>query len=144
ALEIVIETFLHKQHNIYIQSFLDMVLEQNLKLRNGIDDFLEYWTQDGYKKSIPSPKGNAVEIITIHKSKGLEFPVVIFPFADKDYSSAKRDEIWLENEFNEIDIPKFLVGNKKEVGEYSENSAQLFSSKQQEILLDHINVLYVA
>lgn len=144
ALEIIIETFLHKQHNVYIQSFLDMVLEQNLKLRNGIDDFLEYWTQEGYRKSIPSPKGNAVEILTIHKSKGLEFPVVIFPFADKDYSRAKRDEIWLENEFNEVDIPKFLVSQKEEMNNYSETSAQLFSSKQQELLLDHVNVLYVA
>lgn len=144
ALEIIIEKFLQKQHNIYIQSFLDMVLEQNMKLRNGIDDFLEYWKEEGCRKSIPSPKGNAVEILTIHKSKGLEYPVVIFPFADKDYSRAKKDEIWLENEFHEIDIPKFLVSDKQEVGEYSETSAQILKSKQQELLLDYVNVLYVA
>ena len=54
-----------------------------MKFQSSISDFLDYWEKVGFEKSIPSPEGEqAVRIITIHKSKGLEFPVVIYPFAD--------------------------------------------------------------
>jgi ATP-dependent exoDNAse (exonuclease V) beta subunit len=39
---------------------------------------LNFWDKNAEKFSIPSPEGNnAVRIMTIHKSKGLEFPVII-------------------------------------------------------------------
>jgi ATP-dependent exoDNAse (exonuclease V) beta subunit len=34
--------------------------------------------------------------MTIHKSKGLEFPVVIMPFAEEDYSRKPKDKLWLD------------------------------------------------
>src|SRR5690554_1141194 len=143
ATEILVETFLKNTNNIYIQSFLDLVLEQNIRSQANIDDFLEYWKKDGHQKSIPSPKGNAVQIMTIHKSKGLEFPVVIFPFADQDYSR-KKGNLWVENELEEIELPKVLVNNSSSVEKYSEKAKETYINKNQEELLDNINVIYVA
>jgi ATP-dependent exoDNAse (exonuclease V) beta subunit len=55
----------------------------------------------------PSPEGNnAVRIMTIHKSKGLEFPVVIMPFAEEDYSRKPKDKLWLDGEEMDFGLPK--------------------------------------
>src|SRR5690554_8006811 len=82
--------------------------------------------------------------MTIHKSKGLEFPVVIYPFADEDFSKS-RDKIWIDLETNEDwQIPKALVDLKNDVKMYGETAQRLHDQKKQEELLDNLNVLYVA
>lgn len=144
AVEIIISTFVKDKNNVYVQTFLDIVLEQNLKKQATIDDFLNHWKENSDKLSIPSPDGNAIRIMTVHKSKGLEFPVVIFPFADDDYSRSPKDKLWVENELEEIELPKVLVDNSKSVENYSENASQIFTQKTQEELLDNVNILYVA
>ncbi|RZJ63863.1 MAG: ATP-dependent helicase, partial [Flavobacterium sp.] len=127
------------------QYFLDLVLERDVRVQSGIADFLDYWDTNGSKFSIPSPEGNdAVRIMTIHKSKGLEFPVVIFPFAEEDYSKAPRSKMWLDMDDDDFEFQKALIDSKKEVAEYGEKASKLFFTKAQEELLDNINVLYVA
>jgi ATP-dependent exoDNAse (exonuclease V) beta subunit len=81
-------------------------------------------------------------VMTIHKSKGLEFPVVIFPFAEEDYTKTK-DKLWLNAEEQDFGLPKVLIDNSTAV-EVLEKKLLLFQSKKQEELLDNINVLYVA
>lgn len=146
AVEIIVSTFIKEKSTVsYVQYFMDLVLERDVRTQAGISDFLEYWENNGTKFSIPSPEGNdAVRIMTIHKSKGLEFPVVIFPFAEEDYARSPRNKMWLELEDANLDIPKALVDTKKEVAEYGENAAQVYEERSQEELLDNINVLYVA
>lgn len=144
ACEIIIETFLQKSNDVYLQSFLDIVLEQNMRNQSSIDDFLDYWKKNGHKISIPSPKGNAVQIMTIHKSKGLEYPVVIFPFADQDYRHAPKDKLWIENPDETIELEKILVDHTSKVESYTDTAGELLKEKDQEKLLDQINVLYVA
>ena len=131
--------------NAYLQDFLDRVLERNAKNQSGIADFLIYWDENSAKFSIPSPEGNnAIRIMTVHKSKGLEFPVVIFPFADEDYSRTPKDKLWIEAASSVIPLPKILVDNNKTVESLSEAAAQVFMQKKEEELLDNINILYVA
>lgn len=146
AVEIIVSTFIKEKSTVsYVQYFMDLVLERDVRTQAGISDFLEYWENNGTKFSIPSPEGNdAVRIMTIHKSKGLEFPVVIFPFAEEDYARSPRNKMWLKLEDANLDIPKALVDTKKEVAEYGENAAQVYEERSQEELLDNINVLYVA
>ena len=122
-----------------------MVLEKDVKVQSSIADFLEYWDKIGYQKSIPSPEGtNAVRIMTIHKSKGLEFPVVIFPFAEENFSSKPKDKLWIPLEDANVDFPKALINNRKEVETYGSEAKAVFQTKNQEEVLDTINVLYVA
>jgi len=133
------------KRNAYIQFFLDLILEHDLKKQAGISDFLTYWDNNSEKLSIPSPEGNdAVRIMTIHKSKGLEFPVVIFPFAEEDYSKGPREKMWLNTDAEITGLPKALVDKSSKVEGYGEEATLVYQQKKQEELLDNINVLYVA
>ncbi len=146
AVETIVDAFIKdKSNQSYVQYFLDLVLERDIRTQSGIGDFLEYWDNNGSKFSIPSPEGNdAVRIMTIHKSKGLEFPVVIFPFAEEDYARAKRDKLWLELDDETLGFQKALIDSSRAVAEYGDKAAELYFAKSQEELLDNINILYVA
>lgn len=146
AVELIISKAIAiEKRNAYVQYFLDIVLERDLKNQSGISDFLNYWETQKEKLSIPSPEGNdAIRIMTIHKSKGLEFPVVIFPFAEENYSQNKREKMWLDDEDQNIGLPKILVDKSSNVEHFGETASSVYKQKKQEDLLDNINVLYVA
>lgn len=134
-----------EKRNSYVQYFLDIVLERDVRNQSGISDFLNYWNKNGEKLSIPSPEGNdAVRIMTIHKAKGLEFPVVIFPFAEEDFGKGPREKIWLNADEKTMGLPKVLVDKNKSVENFGEEASIVYHQKTQEDLLDTINVLYVA
>jgi ATP-dependent exoDNAse (exonuclease V) beta subunit len=144
AVEIIVSKFQLKSH-AYVQYFIDIVLERDIRNQAGIADFLSYWDKNNDKFSIPSPEGkNAIRIMTIHKSKGLEFPVVIMPFADEDYVRKPKDKLWLDAEEETFGLPKVLIDNSSSVENFGEEAAAVFQEKKQEELLDNINVLYVA
>lgn len=133
------------KHHAYVQFFQDVVLEHDLRKQAGIADFLAFWERQASKLSIASPEGNdAIRIMTIHKSKGLEFPVVIFPFAEEDFSRNKQDKLWLDLPDTDLGIPKALVAKNKEVETFSPEAAAVYTQRKEEELLDNINVLYVA
>ena len=147
AVEIIVSKFLSPtlSGNSYVQYFIDIVLERDVRNQAGIADFLNYWNKNKDKFSIPSPEGkNAIRIMTIHKSKGLEFPVVIMPFADEDYARKPKDKLWLDAEQETFGLPKVLIDNSSSVENFGEDAATVFHEKKQEELLDNINVLYVA
>ncbi|WP_339836851.1 UvrD-helicase domain-containing protein [uncultured Flavobacterium sp.] len=146
VVEIIVSAFIkQKANNSYVQYFLDLVLERHIKAQSSIADFIDYWQRTGYKKSIPSPDGNnAIKIMTIHKSKGLEFPVVIYPFANDNYSKNNKNKLWIPLENSAINFSKVLIDNKKDVLSYSDDASKIYQEKNQEEILDNINVLYVA
>jgi ATP-dependent exoDNAse (exonuclease V) beta subunit len=146
AVETIITTILNSKRNTaYMQHFLDIVLERDVRNNAGISDFLEYWHKCSDKFKIPSPEGSdAVRIMSIHKSKGLEFPVVIFPFAEENYSLQKKDKLWLSADEEEFGLPKVLIDNSKAVEGFGETAKATYIEKSQEQLLDNINILYVA
>ena len=147
TVEIIVSTFIKEKANTsYVQYFLDLVLERDQKTQSSISDFISYWEKVGYKKSIPSPEGNnAIRIMTIHKSKGLEFPVVIYPFAEENFSANSRNKLWIDfDEEEAINFPKALVNQKKDVALYGNKANNIYFEKTQEEILDIINVLYVA
>ena len=146
AVELLVSAFIPtKKTEAYVQYFLDLILERTVENQSTIADFLNYWEQNYQKLSIPSPENeDAVRLMTVHKSKGLEFPVVIYPFADDDFSKS-RDKMWVDLEENDqLTIPKALVDLKNDVKMYGETAQRLYEQKRQEELLDNLNVLYVA
>ena len=144
--ETIIRTFgLVKQSNAYIQFYLDIVLDFSQKKGADISTFLEYFDKKKDSLSIISPQGqNAVQIMTIHKSKGLEFPVVIFPYADLDIYREVDPKEWFS--FHKEQYNGFshtLLSYNKDFENYGEEGLRLYNKHQSEQELDNINLLYV-
>lgn len=90
---------LHTSDCAYIAAFQDCVLDFCEKYPADTASFLRWWNESGYKVNIAAPEGSdAVNVMTIHKSKGLEYGVVIIPYAGWDIDISKRSEsvIWVK------------------------------------------------
>ncbi|WP_277632454.1 UvrD-helicase domain-containing protein [Avrilella dinanensis] len=128
----------------YVQYFMDVVLEHSTRYHSSSSDFIRYWEQNYERISIPAPENSdAVKIMTIHKSKGLEFPVVIFPFANEKLSDT-RDKIWVDLPKKQFDLPKGLINQSKQLNFYGQKIQQHYEEKKEEYLFDVVNILYVA
>ncbi|ARV16130.1 UvrD-helicase domain-containing protein [Polaribacter sp. SA4-12] len=127
----------------YIQFFLDVVLERQ---RNGTDigEFLEFWELKKDRLSIVAPESaSAVQIMTIHKSKGLEFPVVIFP-CDVDIYRQIKPKSWLNELPESYDgFSELLVDYSKSLSIVSERGLDIYNHQREELELDNFNLLYV-
>lgn len=132
-----------QEENAYIQFFLEEVFQFSKKKNNNVASFLSYWHIAKNKRSIVSPEGqNAVQVVTIHKSKGLQFPIVIFPFADNEIGSLKMDKLWLPT--NLPHLPFALASGKSNFfTEVSPEVAATYQSIKNKKILEDINLLYV-
>ncbi|MCK5638647.1 MAG: PD-(D/E)XK nuclease family protein, partial [Flavobacteriaceae bacterium] len=114
------------------------------KSQNNID-FLEYWNQKKEKLSIvASNNKDAVQIMTIHKSKGLEFPVVIFPY-DLDIYKQLDPKAWYDK-LNKKDYNGFesiLVNSSSSIENTGDYGKEIYNEQQKELELDNFNLLYV-
>lgn len=80
---------------LYVLAFMDLVRDFVSRNGNSLHAFLKYWKEDAYGKSISSPSGSdAVTIITVHKSKGLDFPYVVIPFPKKESYVDSKSLFW--------------------------------------------------
>lgn len=133
---------LAKPSDAYLSHFLDLIFDFSSSKKGSVTDFLQFWKEKKKDLSISVPKEiDAIKVMTIHKSKGLEFPVVIYAFVNDKLRSGKG-KIWLPlHSENYNGFSHLLVDNKKELEfVFPKEITQLV---EQEIL-DQINVLYVA
>ena len=80
-----------------MESFIDVVFEFSQTAKNDVFSFFDYWLNGLSKKSIGlSETLDSVKVMTVHKSKGLGFPVVIFPFAEQLFQPKQRPMMWLD------------------------------------------------
>lgn len=145
--EAIIRAFRLIEHsNAYLQYFLDEVHNFTSKKTTGVLGFLEYWENNNHKLSIVAPENaNAISIMTIHKSKGLEFPVVIFPFADLDIYKELEPKTWLPIKPEEhLNFSQAYIAFNKHIQEYSAVGNQIFQDRNTQLELDNTNLLYVA
>ncbi|WP_375325804.1 UvrD-helicase domain-containing protein [Flagellimonas sp. GZD32] len=132
----------------HISFLMDEVLDLEKKEGPSVYAFLKYWEVKKDSLSIAAPDGvNAVSIMTIHKAKGLEFPFVIFPFANAVLDDKrKKKKAWVpatEKE-EELGLDHFLINYTKDMLEYNPVAQHIYRVEEQKTLLDSMNVLYVA
>lgn len=131
---------------VYLQAFQDLVLEFSNRERNDLGAFLEWWEVIRDKKSIQvSGEVNAVQILTIHKSKGLQFPYVIIPFCswNLDHEKWQAPNLWVRSDMKPFDTAGYLP---VKYGRTLEDTffADFYAAERTKIELDNLNLLYVA
>ena len=125
-----------------IKLLLDLVLSYTENKGSSLTEFLHWWEERKLKEAIVIPEGNnAVRVMTIHKSKGLAFDVVMIPFNWQDRRKVK--DIWVNtsNYFNK-ELPSALINTNRNL-ENSYFSNDYLDEKKMS-MLDSLNKLYVA
>ncbi len=130
----------------YIQALQDMVIEVQRREPMGIAEFLHYWEQHGSKKGIQiSENSNAIRILTIHRSKGLEFKAVLIPFCNWEITTDQRKSniLWCPTggtPFNRIPTVPVRFGSGMKHTLFS----GFYYQERMKGYLDSLNLMYVA
>lgn len=147
AAEYVIRCFhLIDMADSYVMGYLDALFNFTTSKNEGLIGFLNYWEEKKSTLSIDAPlQKDAVQVMTIHKSKGLEFPIVIFPYADADLYTTNNEHHWYDvaPEHNE-GFSKLMINHSAALKNYGQQGASLYAERHNEQQFDNINVLYVA
>lgn len=127
----------------YLEYFLQTVYSFAEREGNTVSGFLEWWSDNEDKLSVVFPEGNnAVTVMTVHKAKGLEFPVIFLPFANEKLKQTKNT-LWLRTEETPvINLPVINIPNIKEVLETG--FAGYYQEEYDKSAIDMLNLLYVA
>ena len=122
----------HPETELYVRRFLEVVHLAESQGLGSLPRFLEFWDQTGVEEKVPLPEAaDAVRVLTIHKSKGLQFPVCVIPF--HNWSAGPKAELGVV----ELNGHRVLTRLTKILGRpYYENLA--------EGLAEQANLLYVA
>ena len=131
-----IEHFLHEfsvkdKETDFLFNYLEMLYGYSQNAGSTLKEFLKYWNEEANAKTIQASENvDAVQIMTIHKSKGLEFPVVLLPM--KNAAGSKKSNYWFgtsaEEQLNSVNVNFFdtsLEIYDNEIAEFNyENSYQ--------------------
>lgn len=125
----------------FLACLQDTIIEYIENNPTDIHSFLDYWEEEGANTKLTASKTqNAIQIMTIHKSKGLEFEHVIVPFVDEAIVR-KGNDFWISNPKNS-DMPPIQVPFVKTAA-FSTYKGQLYE-EYFNMTVDSINILYVA
>ncbi len=129
-----------------LQFFMDFAFDFSNTSNGSLQQFIDFWDSKKDTLSIiTSEEQEGVQIMTIHKSKGLEFPIVILPFLEDALYAFKAKNIWIKNLKEDSEIDQLYWSFNRKVFEYYntslvENADEVLASEE----LDTLNVLYVA
>lgn len=98
--ELIILLSIVDEGDIYLQQLLDLALQQTRKNNTTISSFLKWWEEESANENargmaIALPGGEeAIKVMTIHKAKGLEYPIVILPLIDSSMAPMPNSILW--------------------------------------------------
>ncbi|MBD98874.1 MAG: hypothetical protein CMO34_03445 [Verrucomicrobia bacterium] len=130
----------------FVLKFQEIILNYTKTRGEGIGQFMEWWDTYAEEFSVPATEAqNAVTMMSVHKSKGLEYSVVIYPFANDSVisSGGGTDFLWVENRLEKNPkIKHLIVGFSKdlEASIYADVYEEEYKRKE----VDMVNLAYVA
>ncbi|GEQ84957.1 ATP-dependent helicase [Patiriisocius marinistellae] len=136
---------LTEKADAYLYGFMDVIFEYTQQPLADTSGFMDLWENKKEKAAISiGDDTNGVQFMTVHKSKGLEFPIVIFPYADVNLYYEREAKTWLpipnglETEFDEA-----FINFNADVANYSEAGQIIYNDRRSTLELDNYNILYV-
>lgn len=150
-LEFLIERFSLLQNAAatpYLFTLLDYALDFSNRNSRNLVDFLTEWNLKKTKLSISVQSSDAITIQTIHKSKGLEYKIVIMPYITWDTKPDSRDNVWLNVEalgFEELKSATSQIHSApfKYTNDF-DFSKDALGKLRTLILIENLNLLYVS
>ena len=131
-----------KVQSAYVCAFYDKLNSFLTDNSSDIEAFLQEWENNLHEKSIHSDGIEGIRLITIHKSKGLEFDHVIMPYCD--WQLEKANTIWCtpqEAPYNELPLVPVDFSAKQMKGSIYEDD---YHHEHLQNIVDNLNLLYVA
>lgn len=131
------------EQSAYLCAFFDQLRQYTAENAGTIEDFLRLWDNEICSKTIQSDITNGVRIISIHKSKGLEFDHVLCPFCDWQLEKS-GNILWCKPNiapFNELPIAPIDYSQKGMTGTIYEED---YHNEHLQNVVDNLNLLYVA
>ena len=129
----------------YVCTFYDTLNEYLRDHPADIDDFIEEWEDSLSSNTIQSDEVDGIRLITIHKSKGLEYDNVLIPFCDWGLEKTVGNTIWCPGDNKEKpygDLPLIPIDfSKKMIGTVFEDD---YKEEHLQNTVDNMNLLYVA
>ncbi len=127
----------------YIFTFLDYLMNYQGENSADIADFIRYWNDELCFKAVGGSSLKGIRVMTIHKSKGLEFETVILPFFEENMHDTRHPSIvWCGAKAPPFDLPIFPINYTKDM--QRSIFAQDFIDETVMSLMDSLNVHYVA
>lgn len=140
----ILKAFGITESNAFVVALIDNALDY-LKNKNGeLSAFLDWWDSKGSKLAIKSPQGvDAITISTIHRSKGLQYPVVIMPFTQYNKTLLTKETYWYAPaEDDKIELPYLMLKMNKTLGQIEKGD--LYEEEVAMTEMDSLNKIYVA
>lgn len=129
----------------YVCTFYDTLNEYLRNHPADIDDFIEEWEDTLSSNTIQSDEVDGIRLITIHKSKGLEYDNVLIPFCDWELEKTNGITIWCSGDDKEKpygELPLIPVDySSKMLGTVFEDD---YKEEHLQNTVDNMNLLYVA
>lgn len=128
----------------YVCAFYDQLAEFTTDNTTDIETFLREWDESMAAKTIQSEELSGVRLISIHKSKGLEFPYVLIPFCDWQLEKQSGNVLWChptESPFSDLPIAPIDYSQKGMLGTIYEAD---YHHEHLQNVVDNLNLLYVA
>lgn len=127
----------------YLFFFHDKITEYLADHHTDIDNFLQFWNDKMHSMTIPNGASDGIKIMSIHKSKGLEFHTVIVPYCNWATTGKYSNLLWCETNTSPYDeLPYTPVNFEKSLDD------SIFQSQYREEVLknnvDNLNLIYVA
>ena len=128
----------------YVQFFFDELNSFLKKKSGGVHAFLQFFNKNEEKLFVSANYSvNSVTVLTIHKAKGLEFPLIIYPFANSKTHVRSKKKIHYY--FNiEEERKELLIDYATGLSNFGESGQVIYNELQKQEELDNVNVLYVA
>ncbi|HRD53919.1 MAG TPA: UvrD-helicase domain-containing protein [Flavobacteriales bacterium] len=128
-------------HDGQLLALIDEAHDFGLQHGQDIAAFLEHWDRKGGERASATAPQGAIQVMTIHKAKGLEFPVVIVPSTQMRSNGRNTERLWIDGSEASHELPYALVAAGGAL-----QSAGIPELDEEEELkqLDEINLLYVA
>ena len=128
----------------YVFAFYDQLASYVNENTADIDSFLAAWDEGICGKTIQSEDTNGVRILSIHKSKGLEFDYVICPFCDWQLEKQSGNILWCqptEEPFSDLPLAPVDYSRNQMMGTIYEKD---YLHEHLQNTVDNLNLLYVA